>query len=165
MILDADGHVRLCDFGVAKRLEKGQRTRTYVGTLLYMAPEVARRLPYNHKCDIWGLGILFCFLVSGREPILGDTDEDRLQNIRQGKYVIGYEGCLSTNCKKLIREMLRKEPDHRPDCAQLCQRKFLSRLDWTLVRNRALTPPYRPNLETSEQSHQSATAPKLWNGA
>ena len=40
LLLDADGHVRLTDFGFAKRVPAGARTHTLCGTPDYLAPEI-----------------------------------------------------------------------------------------------------------------------------
>lgn len=46
------------DFGVATVMEGTKtKTRTTVGTMNYMAPEVLER-PYNEKSDIWSLGCI-----------------------------------------------------------------------------------------------------------
>ena len=37
-----DGYLKIIDFGLAKKLEEDQMTKTYCGTLDYMAPEILR---------------------------------------------------------------------------------------------------------------------------
>lgn len=56
IVLDERGHIQLVDFGLAKWLSLGDRTRTICGTLQYMAPEIAREEPYDHAVDWWSLG-------------------------------------------------------------------------------------------------------------
>ena len=52
-----DNLVRLCDFGVSAKVQDDPHIKKGVGTLRYMAPEVIKN-DYNHKCDIWSLGVV-----------------------------------------------------------------------------------------------------------
>lgn len=68
VVLDLDGHIQLIDFGFAKRLPEGDRTNTICGTLQYMAPEIARGLPYGKYVDWWSFGVLLHVLLTNRYP-------------------------------------------------------------------------------------------------
>lgn len=67
VVVDKDGHIKLIDFGFAKRLSstKKHRTNTNCGTLGYTAPEVllGSSLGYSYEADIWSYGILLCELI------------------------------------------------------------------------------------------------------
>ncbi|ELT93961.1 hypothetical protein CAPTEDRAFT_101014, partial [Capitella teleta] len=60
-----EGHLQVIDFGLAKWLKKGLRTKTICGTLQYIAPEVLSPKPYGHAADWWSLGILGYTLLVG----------------------------------------------------------------------------------------------------
>jgi serine/threonine protein kinase len=49
-----------------------------------MAPEVYTG-KYGKKCDVWSLGIMLFFMLTGTFPFKGDTDEEKLTNIRVGQ--------------------------------------------------------------------------------
>ena len=81
VLLDARGHVRLCDFGSAKRLDAlpapprapppGTRVRngTFAGTAEYCAPELIQGLATSCAADFWSLGcLLFQALVRAASP-------------------------------------------------------------------------------------------------
>jgi len=62
------GDVKLADFGVSEKLER--TLGEIAGTPLWMAPEVAKRGEfYNHKSDIWSLGITLIELIDGVPPL------------------------------------------------------------------------------------------------
>ena len=42
--------------------------KTAVGTKAYMAPEVMSNDYYDSKCDVWSLGVIMYFLLSGELP-------------------------------------------------------------------------------------------------
>ncbi|KAK3523995.1 hypothetical protein QTP70_017508, partial [Hemibagrus guttatus] len=66
VLLSDQGHLRLADFGLSRRLEYGGRAFTICGTIQYMAPEVLSGGPYSHAADWWSLGILLFALATGK---------------------------------------------------------------------------------------------------
>ena len=51
-----EGYLQVADLGVSKRIH-AQKTETYVGTPIYMAPEVLAGIGYGQAVDIWSLGV------------------------------------------------------------------------------------------------------------
>ncbi|KAJ0062048.1 hypothetical protein NL108_015275, partial [Boleophthalmus pectinirostris] len=81
------GHLRLADFGLSRRLERGGRAFTICGTIQYMAPEVLSGGPYNHAADWWSLGILIFSLVTGKFPVPPESDHcNMLRKVRHFPY-------------------------------------------------------------------------------
>jgi protein serine kinase H len=70
-------HLQLCDFGLSIRLEKGQKAEGRVGTLMYMAPEVVKSVPYDQKCDIWGVGVCAYIITTMCSP-WGQADKEEM---------------------------------------------------------------------------------------
>ncbi len=60
--------IRLGDFGVAIKLERGQLVIDQVGTLAFSAPEVLENKPAGLKADIWSLGVILYLLISSSLP-------------------------------------------------------------------------------------------------
>ena len=59
LFLTKDLKVKIGDFGIAKQLNNpDEYAKTCFGSLLYMAPEMARNYQYNNKIDIWSLGCI-----------------------------------------------------------------------------------------------------------
>jgi hypothetical protein len=86
VLLAKDGTPKVADFGLAKRLDVGgNRTQTgaVLGTPSYMAPEQAagevRRV--GPLCDVWALGGLLYFLLSGRPPFEGETGYEVIRKV------------------------------------------------------------------------------------
>jgi eukaryotic-like serine/threonine-protein kinase len=83
ILLDSEGTPCLCDFGLALRDEDVGRGAPYVGTAAYMSPEQARGEGHlvDGRSDIFGLGVVFYELLTGRRPFRGDTRDQILYKI------------------------------------------------------------------------------------
>ncbi len=80
VLLDGD-HAYLTDFGLTKRsgadtsMTAGDR---WVGTLGYIAPEQIRSGPIDARTDVYALGCLLVFMLTGESPYRRDSDEATL---------------------------------------------------------------------------------------
>jgi streptogramin lyase/predicted Ser/Thr protein kinase len=80
VLLDGD-HAYLTDFGLTKRLT-GETTMTgsgrWVGTLGYISPEQIRGQPVDARADVYALGALLFYVLTGAAPYRRDSDEATL---------------------------------------------------------------------------------------
>lgn len=53
-----------------------------------MAPEILNGNKYNHKVDVWSMGVVFFELITGFTPFTGTDREDLKKNIEYGAYKI-----------------------------------------------------------------------------
>jgi serine/threonine-protein kinase len=89
------GHLKLLDFGLAKRAVQ-ERTRdetsapteskhtepgTVVGTVAYMSPEQVRGLPVDHRSDIFSFGTILYELLSGKKAFKRDSASETMAAI------------------------------------------------------------------------------------
>jgi eukaryotic-like serine/threonine-protein kinase len=76
ILLSKHGEVKIADFGVARALRDAAAsdTRTVAGHAGYMAPEQARALPLDERCDLFALGIILWELLCGRQLFHRDGD-------------------------------------------------------------------------------------------
>jgi eukaryotic-like serine/threonine-protein kinase len=76
MLIQAQGRVKLADFGVARIQDSGELTRTQagvVGTLKYSAPEQVKGLGIDHRADLFSTGVVLYQLLTGMRPFDGDS--------------------------------------------------------------------------------------------
>ncbi len=74
VIVDASGHVKVTDFGIA-RSATSQMTEagSIIGTAQYLSPEQARGAAVDQRSDLYSVGVLLYELLTGTVPFTGDT--------------------------------------------------------------------------------------------
>lgn len=79
IMISQDGQIKLADFGIAKILDEKSLTLTgqLVGSPYYLSPEQASGKPIDDRSDIFSLGILFYYMLTGKLPFY-DTDPSAL---------------------------------------------------------------------------------------
>ncbi|XP_042126013.2 putative sperm motility kinase W [Peromyscus maniculatus bairdii] len=124
ILIDRAGHVKLCDFGMARQLAEGQMLEEFRGTLFYLAPEILARKPYDGLAgDMWSLGVLLYVLVTGQFPYKVPKVEHMYRVITTTKYPIPYY--LSKPCLIIIEQLLMVPTQNRITIGQLQERQWL----------------------------------------
>jgi len=73
LLLDAEGHIRLTDFGLSKILKKRETCFSFCGTPEYLAPEIITGEGYNQDIDFWAFGLIIYEMLSGINPFKVST--------------------------------------------------------------------------------------------
>ncbi len=95
LFVSRDGHVKILDFGLAKRVEAvapGKETSaptgsghtepgTVMGTAGYMSPEQVKGFPVDHRSDIFAFGAILYELLSGQKAFKRDTNAETIAAI------------------------------------------------------------------------------------
>ena len=72
IFLTLDKKLKIGDFGIAKKLDRTSgRARTFVGTAVYIAPEIHGGEDYDMKADMWSLGVTFYEITTLKNPFHG----------------------------------------------------------------------------------------------
>jgi len=152
VLLDEDGHVKLCDMGFARFIIG--KTYTLCGTPDYIAPEVLRHNGYSFAVDWWSFGVLSYELFTGHCPfqVIFDKngDPDWLALLRHQSH--GMPGNqfpyrLPGKARDFAAKLLQVDPARRMgNCgaAEVRQHDWFQGFDWEALRNRKATPPYVP---------------------
>ena len=128
-----DFDIRIIDFGLSV-IKDGQDSMidTWVGTPLYMAPEVVKNTGYNHLCDVWSLGVILFQLLSKTFPFYSDNEETLYKLICAAKLNFNKPvwASISDAAKHLIVKMLHPKATHRLSTGEVLHHPFLTGSDW-----------------------------------
>ncbi len=73
VLLGTDGQVKLADFGLARAVTTATTTKTLIGTVGYVAPELVTRAGADARTDLYTVGIMFYEMLTGAQPYTDDV--------------------------------------------------------------------------------------------
>ncbi|GAA5854220.1 hypothetical protein JCM8547_001739 [Rhodosporidiobolus lusitaniae] len=155
ILLDATGHIVLCDFGLSKPdLPSDALTNTFCGTTEYLAPEVLLDdNGYSKIVDFWSLGVLLFEMCCGWSPFYAEDTQQMYKLICFGKVKFP-RGVIGEDGKQFVKGLLNRNPKHRlgaqRDAAELKEHAFFSSIDWDLLAQRKIPPPFKPYVDSDE---------------
>ena len=75
-------YIKLFDYGSCELFsELKNDSNRRIGTPSYVSPEIINGENYSYECDIWSMGILLYFLLSGKMPFNGITPNEIFKNL------------------------------------------------------------------------------------
>ena len=120
-----EGLVKLADFGVATKLNEGEKAVSVVGTPYWMAPEIIEmRGHVSTSCDIWSVGCTVIELLTGAPPYYGLAQGGALKRIVQDDHPPLPNG-ISESCKDFLLRCFQKDPVLRIDAKGLLNHTWI----------------------------------------
>jgi tRNA A-37 threonylcarbamoyl transferase component Bud32 len=112
-----NGNIKVADFGIAKMLKVSDRTHTDVimGTPNYIAPELIKGMSYDHRVDIFSLGVTLYEMLAGRRPFDAENDYAIIFKVASEEPVPldEYREGLPQNLVRAVNRSLQKVPEQR----------------------------------------------------
>ncbi|KAI8616588.1 kinase-like domain-containing protein [Chytriomyces sp. MP71] len=146
VLLDAEGHVLLTDFGLSK---VALETQTICGTLEYSAPEVFDETgQYGKAVDYWSLGALLFDMLTGKPPFTGGHRKKVIESIMKKKPV--FPPFLSAAAVDVVKRLLQKNASARlgssTGASEIMSHRYFKKIHWKKLESRELTPPITPEV-------------------
>ena len=131
ILIDDTGVVKLVDFGIARTTERVSRTATGVlkGKVPYVAPEQIRAEPYDHRADIYALGVVLFELATGQLPFSAPSEAALIFKIVEGGPALHLLDRRPPRLVEVISRCLAPVADDRPASAAEVRRALLPMRD------------------------------------
>lgn len=147
LLLDKEGHLKITDFGFAKKLT--DRTWTLCGTPEYLAPEIIQSKGHNKAVDWWALGVLIYEMLAGFPPFFDDNPFGIYEKILAGK--IEWPRHVDPIAKDLIKKLLVQDRTKRlgnmkNGADDVKRHRWFKGVDWQDVYYRRQKPPIVPEV-------------------
>jgi serine/threonine protein kinase len=152
LVMDAQGYLKIVDFGLAKKLESG-KTWTLCGTPDYLAPEVILNEGHDWAVDYWGLGVLIYEMTAGVPPFYAEDPMEVYEKILSGQVIIpaNFSRGLGDLVKKLLKTFQSKRLGRIKGGASLVMKqKWFSGFDWNSLLEHKLEVPLKPDVKNFE---------------
>ena len=112
VLVDKFPHVKVSDFGLCGYLTNHIMMQTFCGSPCFCSPECLCRVPYDGSLsDVWSLGVLLFFMVTGTHPWSTSNTSVMLHQILKGDFIV--PDSASNDLKNLLQGMLQVNPQDR----------------------------------------------------
>jgi len=112
IVLNAEGHVKLTDFGLSKEnMSFEDQSQSFVGSICYLAPEILNKKGHNRSLDWYLCGVLMYELTVGIPPYYCNNRKELFDNITSGPLRIPRS--MSKELRELVISLLDRNPNKR----------------------------------------------------
>ncbi|MCL7028167.1 hypothetical protein MKW94_024492 [Papaver nudicaule] len=154
---DGNGDAQVCGNGEFDREFVAEpinaRSKSFVGTHEYLAPEVISGLGHGSAVDWWTFGVFLYEMLYGKTPFKGETNEKTLVNILKKPLTFpGINVASSKDLEEMIKvqdlisKLLVKNPKKRigslKGAVEIKRHEFFKGVNWALIRS--VKPPEVP---------------------
>ncbi|KAI8616523.1 camp-dependent protein kinase A [Chytriomyces sp. MP71] len=154
-LIDANGHIKITDFGFAK--EVPDVTWTLCGTPDYLAPEIIQSKAYGRAVDYWAFGILVYEMLAGHPPFYDDDPFKLYEKILACKPK--FPSHFDPHGKDLIKKILTTDLTKRygnlkGGIDDIKRHPWFNEIDWQAMEDCKITAPYIPSIsKDGDASH------------
>eukprot|EP00764_Aduncisulcus_paluster_P004501 gnl/Carplike_NY0171/1732_a2338_825.p1 GENE.gnl/Carplike_NY0171/1732_a2338_825~~gnl/Carplike_NY0171/1732_a2338_825.p1 ORF type:complete len:350 (+),score=61.70 gnl/Carplike_NY0171/1732_a2338_825:24-1073(+) len=145
ILLDKQGHIKLADYGFAKKIE--DQTYTLCGTPEYLAPEIIRGSGHSFAADWWAFGVLIYEMLAGVPPFYGANTKQTYQKVLQGR--IHFPSSWDKTTVSFLRALLNPNKAQRLGsirATEVLKHPWFKGVEWRWLRVRMVRPPIIPRV-------------------
>ncbi|RKF83452.1 cAMP-dependent protein kinase type 2 [Golovinomyces cichoracearum] len=146
LLLDRHGHLKITDFGFAKKVS--DITWTLCGTPDYLAPEVVSSKGYNKSVDWWSLGILIFEMLCGYTPFWDSGSPMKIyENILKGR--VRYPPYIHPDAQDLLQRLITADLTKRlgnlhGGADGIKNHAWFAEVTWERLAKKDIDAPYIP---------------------
>eukprot|EP00762_Andalucia_godoyi_P001875 ANDGO_05995.mRNA.1 cAMP-dependent protein kinase type 3 len=171
LLLDGTGHLKLVDFGIAKKIE-GPGLHTFCGTAEYLAPEVLKNSTYDFGVDWWAYGCVVYEALVGTSPFFASSVTLTYQKIVSRE--VYWPRDMHPDAKDLIDKLLSPDISKRLGCSaekgfsqEVREHPFFKGIVFESIStsDTPIKPPQRATIVEASDMDRQEDSESLWNVA
>ena len=139
--------LKILDFGLAKfSKEPSKQTiahgHSLLGSIYFMAPEQFEQSPLDKRTDLYALGTVFYYALTGTYPFNGESVAQVMASHLMGKYrdLREYRPDLNPALCMWIMSLMSRKPEHRPESSAVALAQLMGIQNQTYVPQEPIRP-------------------------
>jgi len=154
VLLDADGHAKITDFGLSKEgVEDNYSAKSMCGTPEYLAPEILENRGHGKAVDWYSLGALMFEMLTGLPPYYTKDRQKLFEQIRNA--TLTYPAFVTPQAKSCLQAMLHRDPAKRlgggpGDGDDIKAAPFFASVDFDAVYRKEVEVPFKPTVAETQ---------------
>ncbi|XP_063991062.1 obscurin isoform X5 [Diachasmimorpha longicaudata] len=149
-------HIKLVDFGTAKKVSKlGTEVPLKSGHHEYRSPEVLNEELAYPQTDIWSVAVLTYVLLSGVSPFKGSDDNETRQNISFVRYRFEHlYKEISQEATRFLMLLFKRTPSKRPTAEECHEHRWLMPTEFMIKKRERASFPGDRLKKYNEEYHE-----------
>ncbi|BGO90286.1 hypothetical protein NBRC10512v2_002332 [Rhodotorula toruloides] len=162
VLIAADGHIVLTDFGLSKDFGHNQVIPSATDGLPrphwldHPSRKVLLGEPYSYECDIWSAGTMLYEMLAGVTPFMADNHATMYRRVLHDDLRFDERSRqFDPDTRALIRGMLQRDPVLRITIPRLKRMRYFNMISWDFIRLKRYAPPFVPKLNPDDPTDTS----------
>ena len=159
---DDDSHIKVADFGFARRVHTPNSLTSRCGSPTFVAPEILKNIPHDQSADLWSVGVIIYLLLVGYPPFMKETQAELFQQIRTCDWKFYQEDWenISPDSRELIENLLVVDPEQRWTASKALECSWLQ--DGTIEDNEVDLTASIKSLQDRRARLRQFSSPVQW---
>ena len=138
ILLDSEGHIKICDFNLAKsNIDNNSYAYSFCGLPLYLSPEMVCKKGISFKSDIYQIGLIMYEIFTFQTAFKNDKLEIFFDNIIHNRINFHIPG-ITFEINNLLQNILERKPKKRLSIKEIKEHSYFNGINWDEVYNKKL---------------------------
>ena len=140
ILLDETGHIKICDFNLAKAgVTKQKKATSFCGSPMYLSPEMLDPEGVDQRCDIYGIGLLIYEIVTDKPAYMAKNLNQLYEKIKANKINFDLPE-LKGDLKDLLQKILVADPEKRISIEEIKRHPYFKDISFLKVYKKEYGP-------------------------
>lgn len=151
VLIDAEGYIKITDFGLSRQHAKDNEAKSICGTPEYLAPEIIMKLGYGKAVDWWTLGSIIYEMLTGIPPFYSQSKQELFEKIKMQhpKYPAYFSPLATDLISLLLKKDFIKRLGHKGGAAEVKAHPWFAPINWDMLLAKKYDAPFIPKLSNN----------------